>query len=145
MEILIVNLFRICFFQDEVGTGHFKRGVLGQSWYELVRDESEEVKENLNKTLKEISNLDATYQEEQEIYSRLCEGDKFLLQLLDDYNSHKTGTFGIVHINRKLFLGEKYVVSPTYIPKTTPKQYRYIAQSKILPWLHEHYPDLNCR
>ena len=80
-------------------TASFKRGLLNQQWDELVDNEENDVKENLAELLREISLLDTTFEQEKESYSKVCENDNVLLNLLDGFNDHKTGKTDIAHNN----------------------------------------------
>ena len=70
-----------------------KNGVLGQTWEELVDQEEYCLKENLFKLMREIDNLDKSYNREQEEYSKSSLEDELFLNLLDEFDKHKTGKY----------------------------------------------------
>ena len=63
----------------------------GQTWKEIVKDENEIVRGNLDNLLQNIEQLDKQYEELNHMEGMKKINEKFLLDLLADFDAFNTG------------------------------------------------------
>ena len=84
--------------QCELQMASMETGLNGIRWEEIVNGENEVVQNNLKSLLKNIEELDKSYLDEKEIKFKKKNNEKFLLDLLEEFDAFKTGIAILLYI-----------------------------------------------